>query len=82
MGRYQTKKGRIFESEVQKYMTLAGNWSKEALREHTSIGSNVTMLKYFDDPETIPIGKMTEIMSALKIPRDERMRIIQKLIDD
>ncbi len=81
MGRYQTKKGRIFESELQKYMTLAG-WSKETLREHTSIGSNVTMLKYFDDPETIPIGRMAEIMSALKIPRDERMRIIQKLIDD
>lgn len=82
MGKYQTKKGMIFESELSKYMILTRMRSKEELRSHTTVGSNVTMLKYFDDPESIPIGKLVEIMSALKIPRDERLRIIQQLIEN
>lgn len=81
MSKYQTRKGVIFESELSKYMTLYKIKSKEALRARTTVGSNVTMIKYFDDPELIPIGKLTEIMSALKIPKDERVRIIAKLMD-
>lgn len=81
MSKYQTRKGVIFESELSKYMTLYKITSKDALRARTTVGSNKTMLKYFDDPELIPIGKLTEIMSALKIPKDERVRIIAKLMD-
>lgn len=62
-------------------MIAARIGSKEALRARTTVGSNVTMLKYFDDPETIPLGKLTEIMSALKIPKDERARIVAKLLE-
>lgn len=82
MSKFQTRKGVIFESELKKYMTLYKIGSKEGLRKRTTIGSNVTILKYFDDPETIPIGKLTEIMSALRIPKEERIKIISKLMDN
>lgn len=82
MSKYQTKKGMIFESEISKYMILARMRSKEELRAHTTVGSNVTMLKYFDDPECIPLGKLQEMMSALKIPKEERLKIITKLLDN
>lgn len=82
MSKYQTRKGVIFESELAYYMTLYKIGSKEALRARTTVGSNKTMLKYFDDPESMPIGKLTEIMSALKIPKDERMKIVAKLIEN
>lgn len=81
MSRYQTRKGQMFEAELRRYMIAARIGSKEALRARTTVGSNVTMLKYFDDPETIPLGKLTEIMSALKIPKDERARIVAKLLE-
>ena len=82
MSKYQTRKGVIFESELKYYMTLYKIGSKEALRARTTVGSNKTMIKYFDDPESMPIGKLTEIMSALKIPKDERMKIVAKLIEN
>lgn len=81
MKRTQTKKGIIFESELLRYMKLRDISSKEKLRSLTTIGSNVTMLKYFDNPELIPLGTMSEIMQALRIPKDERTRIINMLID-
>lgn len=71
----------MFEAELSKYMIAARIGSKEALRARTTVGSNVTMLKYFDDPESIPLGKLSEIMSALKIPKDERARILAKLLE-
>ena len=82
MGKYQTKKGQIVESELSKYMILSRVKSKEELRLHTTVGSNVTMLKYLDNPERMPIGNLKEIMSALKIPKDERLQILEKLIEN
>ena len=81
MKRNQTKKGVILESELSKYMILKGYTSKEALRQHTTIGSNCTMLKYFADPEKIPLGNLTEIMSALKVPADEQIRILSLIME-
>lgn len=81
MRRPQTKKGIILESELSKYMILQKFTSKEALRQHTTVGSNCTMLKYFADPELIPLGTMTEIMSALKVPKDEQLRILSQLLE-
>ena len=81
MSKYQTRKGAIFESELAYYMTLYKIGSKEALRARTTVGSNKTMIKYFDDPDSMPIGKLAEIMSALRIPKDERIKIISKLMD-
>lgn len=83
MSKRQTKKGTIFESELSKYMILRlGTLSKESLRNLTTVGSNVTMLKYFDDPETIPMGKMKEIMKALRVPKEEQLRIMVMLLDE
>lgn len=82
MSKNQTKKGIIFESELLRYMKLRKINSKEQLRILTTIGSNKTMLKYFQDPENIPIGKALEIMSALKVPKEEQIRIITKLLEN
>lgn len=81
MSKNQTKKGIILESELSRYMVSRQIRSKEALRAHTTVGSNVTMLKYFDNPDKMPIGTINEIMSALRVPADERIRIISRLIE-
>ena len=76
MSQYQTKKGIAFEAELRKYMKLRGIRSFDALRQRTTIGSQATICKYFDDPELIPVGKLKEMLNALKIPREDRQRII------
>ena len=81
MSQYQTKKGIAFEAELRKYMKLRGINSFDALRQHTTIGSQATICKYFDDPELIPVGKLREMLTALRIPREERQRIINILTE-
>lgn len=76
MSQYQTKKGIAFEAELRKYMKLRGITTFADLRAHTSIGSQATICKYFDDPELIPVGKLREMLNALRIPREDRQRII------
>lgn len=78
----KTKKGILFESEISKYMILQKITSKEALRAHTTVGSSCTMLKYFKDPERIPLGIMSEILEALKVPKEEQIKIVTMLIVD
>ena len=80
MSRTKTKKGILFESEISKYMILQRITSKEALRAHTTVGSSCTMLKYFADPERIPLGTMSEILQALKVPKEEQIKIITMLV--
>ena len=81
MKRNKTKKGIFLESELSKYMILQRITSKEALRMHTTIGSSTTMLKYFADPERIPLGNIKEIFSALKVPQEEQIKIVSTLIE-
>lgn len=81
MGRYQTKKGELFEAEVRKYMKLRHIRSLEELRALTTVGSNTTFLKYLDDPAAMPVGKMAEILGALKMPKEIRLEIITKLTE-
>ena len=81
MGKFQTKKGRILEAELSRYMILARIKSKDALRAHTTIGSNVTMLKYMDNPDAMPLGNLIEIMSALKIPTEEKLHIMEQMLE-
>lgn len=80
MSKYQTQKGRIFEAELRKNMKLRHMESLEDVRKLTSIGSNVTFLKYIDDPELIPMGKMGEILEAVKMPKDDRLIMITKIV--
>ena len=79
MSRYQTQKGRIFEAELRKYMKLRHLSSLEDVRKLTTIGSNKTFIKYMDDPELIPVGKMAEILQAVKMPKDDRLRVVTKM---
>ena len=79
MSKYQTKKGEIFEAECRKFMKIRHIRSLEELRSHTTIGSNTTMLKYMDDPEAMPVGKMAEVMTALKMPKDIRVELLSKI---
>lgn len=81
MSKYQTKKGEIFEAECRKFMKIRHIRSLEELRSHTTIGSNTTMLKYMDDPEAMPVGKMAEVMSALKMPKDIRVELLCKITE-
>lgn len=79
MGKYQTQLGRIFEAEIRKNMKLRRLNSLEDVRKLTTIGSNGTFLRYMDDPELIPVGKMAEIMAAVNMPKDDRLRILSKI---
>ena len=81
MSKYQTKKGEIFEAECRKFMKIRHIRSLEELRSHTTIGSNTTMLKYMDDPEAMPVGKMSEVMTALKMPKDIRVELLSKITE-
>ena len=81
MGKYQTKKGALFEAECRKYMKLRHIHSLEELRSQTTVGSNTTFLKYFDDPECMPVGKMAEVLTALRMPKDTKLDIILKLTE-
>lgn len=81
MGKFQTKKGRVLESELAKYMIMQRINSKEQLRQLTTVGSNRTILKYFDDPEAMPIGTLIQIMTALRIPKEERLQIMSQLLE-
>lgn len=81
MSRNMTKKGIFFNAELSKYMIMRRLTSKESLRAMTTVGSNCTMIKYFADPDRIPIGTIIEIFSALKVPREEQIRIVSTLIE-
>ena len=81
MKRNKTKKGIFLEAELSKYMIMQRITSKEALRAYTTVGSSTTMLKYFADPERIPLGTIKEMFSALNIPQDEQIKIVSTLIE-
>ena len=79
MSNYQTKKGQLFEAELWRFMKLRRINSFEELRQLTTIGSNNTMSRYREDPTRIPIGKLNEIMRAVRMPKDDRIRLISML---
>lgn len=80
MGKYQTQKGRLMEAELARYMIRLRINSKEELGHHTTVSKN-TIYKYFDNPELMPIGNFKEIMSALRIPKEEQIQIMEMLLD-
>lgn len=61
----------LFRATLKKYMELRHIRSKELLRAHTTIGSNKTFLKYWNEPELMPIGIFFQIMKALNVPYEE-----------
>lgn len=78
----QTPKGRVFEAELRKNMFLRHMNTLEDVRELTTIGKGTnTMGNYMADPEIIPIGKVGEIMQAVKMPKEDRIRMLMLLTD-
>lgn len=67
----------IFRATIRYYMTLRHVRTLEQLRAHTSVGSNKTFLKYIKNPDLIPVGVLVQIMDALKIPTEERIKLIR-----
>ena len=67
----------LFRATVRKYMELRHIRTKEQLRAHTTIGSNKTFLKYWNDPELMPIGVYFQIMKALNVPLEEQIDLLK-----
>ena len=67
----------IFRATIRYYMTLRHVKTLEQLRAHTSVGSNKTFLKYIKNPDLIPVGVLVQIMDALKIPTEDRIKLIR-----
>lgn len=67
----------LFRATLKKYMELRHIRSKEQLRAHTTIGSNKTFLKYWNDPELLPIGDFEQIMKTLNVPWEEKIELLK-----
>lgn len=67
----------LFQGTVTSYMIQRHIRTKEDLRQHTTVGSNKTFLKYWKDPDLMPIGVFIQIMKALNIPLEEQMKILK-----
>lgn len=68
----------LFRATTKKYMELRHVRNQEQLRKHTTVGSNKTFVKYFADPELIPLGVFEQIMDSLSVPYEERWEILKK----
>ena len=68
----------LFQATCRKYMALRHIRTMEDLRAHTTCGSNKTFLKYWRDPELMPIGMWEQIMKALNVPYEERYEILKE----
>ena len=70
-------KSEVFQGTVKKYMILRHIRTMEQLRAHTTVGSNKTFLKYWRDPELIPLGVYMQIMKALNVPLEEQIDLLK-----
>lgn len=68
----------LFRATTKKYMELRHIPTKEKLRAHTTIGSQHTFLKYWKDPDLMPMGVWDQIMTCLNVPYEERFEILKK----
>ena len=62
----------VFQATIEYYKKLRHINSNEKLRQHTTVGSNVTFGKYMKDPEKMPIGVFEQIMDSLNVPKSDR----------
>lgn len=68
----------LFRATTLKYMELRHIRRREDLRAHTTIGSNNTFRKYWEEPELMPIGVFNDIMRSLNVPVEEQLKILFK----
>ena len=71
-------KTEAFQGTVEKYKTLRHIRTQEQLRAHTTVGSNKTFIKYWNNPELMPLGVFNQIMDSLNVPYEERWEILKK----
>lgn len=71
-------KADLYRATIEKYMSLRHINNKEQLRAHTTVGSSTTFLKWWHNPELLPIEVYFQIMTALKVPEVEQFEILKK----
>lgn len=67
----------LFRATTKKYMELRHIRTKEKLRAHTTVGSDNTFRKYWEEPELMPIGVFNQIMRSLNVPMEEQIEIFK-----
>lgn len=68
----------VFRALIKYYMELRHIRTLEALRTHTTVGSNTTFLKYWKSPELFPMGVVVQILDALNVPYEERNKLLYR----
>jgi len=67
--------GEQFRGTCRQYMELRHIGTVTRLGEHTSV-SNKTFLKYWHNPDLLPMGVFEEIMDCLNVPKEARRNLI------
>jgi hypothetical protein len=68
--------GDQFRATCKSYMELRHIRTLEQLRAHTTV-SNKTFLKWWHNPDLMPIGVVVQIMDSLNVPFEERTKILK-----
>ena len=65
-----------FRATCKQYMELRHIKTLEQLRSHITV-SNKTFLKWWHNPDLMPIGVVVQIMDSLNVPFEERTKILK-----
>ena len=68
--------GDLFRATTRKYMELRHIRTLEQLRSHTTV-SNKTFLKYWHNPDLMPLGIWEQIMDSLNVTTEDRLEIFK-----
>lgn len=65
-----------FRATTKYYMELRHIRTLEQLRSHTTV-SNKTFLKYWHNPDLMPMGIWEQIMDSLNVTTEDRLEIFK-----
>jgi phage-related protein len=68
--------GDLFRATTRKYMELRHIRTLEQLRSHTTV-SNKTFLKFWHNPDLMPLGIWEQIMDSLNVTTEDRLEIFK-----
>ena len=68
--------GDLFRATTRKYMELRHIRTLEQLRSHTTV-SNKTFLKFWHNPDLMPLGIWEQIMDSLNVTTEDRLEIFR-----
>ena len=66
------------QGTIEKYKKIRHIRTQEQLRRHTTVGSPNTFRKYLNNPDLMPLGIFEEIMTALNVPKEEKIELLTK----